>query len=188
MAIRLREFAFRDISIIRSMFIETGTYEGETLNSAYLAGFGELHSIEVHEPHYLAAQRRFAGVANVHLHLGTSPHVLPLIINPALATTFWLDAHFQGSSPREQDPGYGECPLLAELDVIRSFSWTTDPIILIDDAYMFDHRILSGFDRGQWPTMTEISQHLPAEYQVIEHDEILYCVPSEYCAPLSREG
>jgi hypothetical protein len=177
MAVRLRDFAFRGISIVRPIFIETGTYEGETLDSERRAGFGELHSIEVHEPHYWAAQRRFAGIPHVQLHLGSSPLVLPLIIDPALATTFWLDAHFQCVSACEQDPRFGECPLLAELDVIRSFRWRISPLILIDDAYMFDHRIHSGFDRRQWPTTTEISKHLPPNFQMIEHDEILYCLP-----------
>jgi hypothetical protein len=74
---------------------------------AYEAGFGELHSIGVYEPNYLAAQRRFAGIDKVPLHLGSIPRVLPSIINPALATTFWLDTHFQGSSVSEQDRKFG---------------------------------------------------------------------------------
>jgi hypothetical protein len=44
---------------------------------------------------------------------------------------------------------------------------------------MFDDRIFSGFDRRQWPTMLEISEHLPAGYEMVEHNEILYCVPRE---------
>lgn len=177
MAVHLKEFEFCGASIVRPMFIETGTYEGDTLDSACKAGFSELHSIEVHEPHYLAARQRFAQAARVHLHLGTSPVILPQIIDPAIATTFWLDAHFRGASPCEQDLQYGECPLLAELDVIRSFAWTTSPLILIDDAYMFDHRIRNGFDSRQWPARQELFDHLPSNYEMIEHDEILYCVP-----------
>jgi len=112
----------------------------------------------------------------VHVHLGSSPEILPKIIDPQVPTTFWLDAHYQGSSPIEQDPVYGECPLLAELEVIFSYGWS--PIVLIDDAYMFDERIHAGFDRSHWPSMEAIRSALPPHYELDESEEILYCLDS----------
>lgn len=174
MAVRLHEFVHRGQSIVRPVFIETGTYRGDTLANAFAAGFRTLHSIEVCETNYQLATARFEGQANVHLHLGSSPEVLPRIIDPEIATTFWLDAHFQGSSRAELDPDYGECPLLVELRVLFSYDWS--PIILIDDAYMFDQRIPGGFDRSQWPSLEDIRAALPGRYKISEQDEILYCL------------
>ncbi|MEX0675916.1 MAG: hypothetical protein WD063_02495 [Pirellulales bacterium] len=174
MAVRLREFAFRGQSVVRPVFIETGTYQGETLANALAAGFEELHSIEVCASNYELAKARFTDHAQVHLHFGSSPEILPRIIDPAIPTTFWLDAHYQGSSRAEQDPAYGECPLLAELGIIFSHDWS--PIVLIDDAYMFDERMRGGFQRSQWPSVEQIRAALPLAYELSEEDEILVCV------------
>jgi hypothetical protein len=140
-------------------------------------GFLTLHSIEVCEANFLAARAKFSGLPNVHLHYGSSPDVLPAIIDPKLPTTFWLDAHYQGGDRREQDKKYGECPLLAELRVIFSYDWS--PIVLIDDAHMFDHLIPPGFNRDHWPTVAQIRDALPASYRLQEHNGILYCTPGK---------
>jgi len=171
MAVRLHDFVHRGQSIVRPVFIETGTYHGDTLANAIAAGFRTLHSVEVCETNYELARARFKGQANVYLHFGSSPVVLPRVIDPEIATTFWLDAHFQGSGRLELDSVYGECPLLAELRVIFSYDWS--PIVLIDDAYMFDQRIPGGFDRLQWPSIEEIRAELPCQYELSESDGIL---------------
>ena len=132
MAVRLKEFTYNGQSIVGDPFIETGTFQGETLENARIAGFKVLHSIEVFEPNFTAALQKFVDWPQVQLHLGSSPDVLPTIINPELTTTFWLDAHFQGGDVRECDPVYGECPLLAELEAIFAIQWAIMPLILID--------------------------------------------------------
>lgn len=176
MAERLRAFTFRGRLIVRPVFIETGTFRGETLANAMFAGFGTLHSIEVCEANYQIVKAQFRQYHNVHLHLGSSPEVLPRIIDDQIPTTFWLDAHYQGLSRAEQDEAYGECPLLAELDVIFGYQWS--PVVLIDDAHMFDHRFPPGFDRVQWPSRQQIRDAVPSHYNVVEEDGVLYCIDS----------
>lgn len=174
MAVRLIDFTFEGVSLLRPVFIETGTYLGDSLESAWRAGFNLLHSIEINADNHRRAVERFAGRPNVHLHLGSSPDILGDIIDPSMPTTLWLDAHYQGRDRREQDARRGECPLLEELRVVFSFDWS--PIVLIDDARMFDHRRPPGFESSDWPSLAAIRQAVPERFTIKEHDGVLYCL------------
>lgn len=175
----LRNFRYDNKSIVTDVFVETGTYRGETVENALQAGFPLVHSIEVFQPNYDIAKERLKDRPNVNLYLGSSPKILKTILDRSLPTTFWLDAHYQGHSTEEQDPAYGQCPTLAELDVIFSESWKVLPIILIDDAFMFDGSVLPDyFDVKQWPTMAEIKSHFPDGYDIKINDQIIYCIPN----------
>lgn len=94
----LVDFQFRGRSLVTDVFIETGTFRGDSLMNAVAAGFRQLDSIECCERLYQAARRRFADYAHVSLHLGSSGGILPKITDPELATTFWLDAHSVSST------------------------------------------------------------------------------------------
>jgi len=76
------------------VFVETGTYNGDMLDSL-MPVFTELHSIELSRPLHDAALLRFAGFSKVHLYHGDSAETLHGLVHslkqaPAL---FWLDAH-----------------------------------------------------------------------------------------------
>jgi hypothetical protein len=164
MGVRLTDFSFNHRSIVRSVFIETGTYQGETLDIARQAGFEQLYSIEFVLEYYIAACKKFITYENVSCRYGSSPEELPKIIDPKMPTTFWLDAHYQSNSIYEQDPKYGQCPLIAELKAIFAQPWEVSPIILIDDAHMFLKSVPTNFDQSQWPTLSDIQSILPKEY------------------------
>ncbi len=159
---------------IRQLFVETGTAEGNTLAHASLR-FEHCVSIEQNEKLYQAAVERFKNKTNVRLYHGHSPHILCKILDPAVPTTFWLDAHYSAQGITLMQ-GYGECPLLDELHVITALKWDTPPIIMIDDAFMFDDTVNCPgsrypfwtsnesdhivYHRAQWPRVEQIDEVL----------------------------
>lgn len=157
------------------LFIETGTAEGNSLAFASLH-FTNCVSIEQNEQLYLAACERFKSKTNVKLYRGHSPHVLRVILNPKIPTTFWLDAHYSAQGNTLM-PGRSECPLMEELDEIMKVEWEIPPIIMIDDAFMYDDSVPHPgstnpfwfsnesdhivYHRSQWPRVEEIDAALP---------------------------
>ncbi len=121
--------SFKELFGIHS-FIETGTYAGNTTAEASKI-FKEVHSIEIWEPLYRAAQRRFALSSNVTLYLGdTTTRLKEMIENSSPKRLYWLDAHCSGGGTGGV-PGFS--PILDELDQILSCKGEMDSIILIDD-------------------------------------------------------
>ncbi len=177
-----RGLHFGVYKLVRDVFIETGTFRGDTLMSAVAAGFRQLYSMECCERLYRAACRRFANCPHVRLHLGSSPDILPKIMDPALATTFWLDARYQGYDRDEFDLAVGECPLLLELAAIRAVPWKTPPVIVIDDAAIFRHgfdhlgELGMRFDPCQWPSIEQVRQALPAGYEKKKGSGLFTCL------------
>jgi hypothetical protein len=115
------------------VLVETGTYWGDMVD-AMRAHFDEVHSIELYEPLFERAQRRFRSTKNVYLYLGDSsvrlPDVLRTLDRRAL---FWLDGHYSGDGTAKADT---ECPVVAELEAIAAHA-RNDHCILIDDAHLF---------------------------------------------------
>lgn len=155
--------------VLREQFVETGTAEGNTLAYASLK-FPRCISIEQNEDLYLAAVGRFKYKSNVRIYQGHSPFILGKVLNPAIPTTFWLDAHYHANANTLET--HGECPLLDELSVIVKLNWQVPPIILIDDAFMFDDTVPAPdtdecfwtsnktdhvvYHKNQWPRVEEI--------------------------------
>lgn len=121
-------------SAISEILIETGSHEGEGIESALVWGFKTVISVEIQGKYHFHCQERFkdqVGLGSVILLLGDSVENLPVMINIAdsFRATFWLDAHMA--------PGERNCPVLDELEQIRRFSQRKDHNILIDDYYDF---------------------------------------------------
>jgi hypothetical protein len=137
--------------------VETGTYRGDTVQ-AMLKYFDELHSIELDEDLFKAAQRRFEDEERVHLYLGDSGQILSEVI--ALATKpclFWLDGHWSGAATAR---GEQVTPVLDELEAI--LFGTKKGTILIDDARSFT-------GRDGYPSLREVigkASNLNAEWMV----------------------
>lgn len=168
---------------LTDVFIETGTNRGDSLAVAIGTGYPLCMSVEFVENLYLFAKERFEMEPRAKLFHGSSPAMLPLMIDPLKTTTFWLDAHYCGTDQGMQDPRYGECPLLAELEAITSVPWQHSPIICIDDAFIFRdiHWERSGsvfepsiFTRSHWPRMADIEEILSG-YAIHEESYVLFC-------------
>jgi len=124
----------KDISI----FIETGTADGNGLQSALNADFKKLYSIELSPSLYENCKNRFANNKNVSLICGSSSNELPKILkkikNPFL---LWLDAHTSGGQYiGELMHNY----LPIELNSIIPYkSMFKNSVIMIDDMGYYLH-------------------------------------------------
>lgn len=106
----------KNFSRPRSIWVESGTYRGET--ARYLARIGKkVHTIEPSPE--LFAQAKLADLgSNVVLHQGLSEDVMPSVVEGLSGhVAFWLDGHF---SAGETWQGPVDTPILVELSAIAS--------------------------------------------------------------------
>lgn len=127
------------------VFIETGTYLGDTIYVALQAGFQKIYSIELNPEFYYPAIDRFKINHNVNILYGDSVDMLPELLEKIgdVPITFWLDAHASGPVPGGK---YGGSPILNELKVIARCCEAT-PTIFIDDRRLFGS--------GEWDGVKE---------------------------------
>jgi hypothetical protein len=115
------------------LFIETGTFKGDTLAAMAQAGLRGI-SIELSEELFARAQQRFAGREGIDLRQGDSGEVLPPLVagltEPAL---FWLDGHYSEGPTAH---GTLASPISAEVQSILD-SPVKGHVVLIDDAHEF---------------------------------------------------
>jgi hypothetical protein len=127
---------------LNPIFFETGTSRGGGVQSALLAGFQKIISIEINEELHRYCQDKFAkeiAEGRVELFLGDTQNLLPEILKSiSQPITFWLDAHNDGDGLN----GEKNCPLYEELDVIarhpiKNHTVTIDDIRLVrnNDAW-----------------------------------------------------
>jgi len=139
-----------------SIFVETGTYRGDTL-ARVRPLVNRAISIELDPTLAKAAQRRFKRWPNVEIRIGDSALVLAEVVagltQPSL---FWLDGHYSGGVTANS----GESPVMKELSSILLSSG--EHTVLIDDARLFD-----GTDG--YPTIGEITA------MISSHDSRLTC-------------
>ncbi|GHB90012.1 SGNH/GDSL hydrolase family protein [Cerasicoccus arenae] len=142
------------------IFIETGTYLGDTL-AALEDAFAQLHSIELSPQLYQDAKRRFKDTPQIMLHQGNSgdvlPHLLESLNEPCL---FWLDGHASGHDTAQPDE---LTPILRELKAIVAHP-VKKHCILIDDAREF------GRGKG-YPALKRVSAIVEGVYSGWEVSE-----------------
>jgi len=156
-----------------STLIETGTWHGDMVASQK-DNFTRIISIELGESLYKKAVERFAKDSNVHLYLGDSSKILPIILeNIKEPAIFWLDGHWsEGDTAR----GSKDTPIVAELKAImlHGLAYDLPHIILIDDARYFD-------GVGDYPTISNLVSLITAidcRYQINIEADIIRCVRS----------
>lgn len=125
----LSQYATGDI------FVETGTYLGDTVKLALKCGFKTVHSVELNDKLYEEAVEMFKDNPNVKIWHGDSVDRLKDILaeignQPA---TFWLDAHASGHLVGGKSGG---SPVLDELNLIME-SENKDHTIFVDDIRLF---------------------------------------------------
>jgi hypothetical protein len=173
--IELLSFILRKISV--NIFIETGTYLGNTVDSVNHL-FEKIISIELSEKYYQEAKKRFSDQSHIQIFQGDSSIVIShldqeigFIKQPIV---FWLDAHWcesQGTAGQQS-----QCPLLTELVAIGKLH--PHSFILIDDARYFLAAPNKPNEFSQWPYFDIVLSHLRLLSDVHEvmvfNDVIIY--------------
>jgi hypothetical protein len=159
------------------VFVETGTYEGASINTA-LAYFDELHTIEASNELFARAAARFEDSPAVHVHHGSSAEVLSRLSGRLRRSSvlYWLDAHFCGHGSAG---GELQCPLLSELEAIGSLGVRS--VILIDDARLFMAPPPPPLIAEHWPSFSEVLARLsklnPGHELIVIDDVIVFFPP-----------
>jgi len=195
--------------LLRDVFIETGTGSCTTLMNA-AQHFPLCMSIEQNADCYWQAVERLHFVRNIHLYHGDSAEVLQRVLSTRLrivdggrleelkpiqeSVTFWLDAHYMGNDA-SYCPAGGQCPLEREIEVIVRQNWNIKPIVVIDDANMFDDSVPhlgcpnnkgfwfcddSGHEkmkRREWPRIEIIDELLPGWKRKMRSPDIIQYDP-----------
>ena len=79
---------------VNPIFVETGTYKGDSVQEALDVGFKKVYTIELDDGRYEKCVKRFANNPNVHLYHGDTLEILPKVLELVdERATFWLDAH-----------------------------------------------------------------------------------------------
>jgi len=116
------------------IFIETGTYLGQTVELVKALPWNEIHSIELNEEMANAAKEMFKDDDRVKIWQGDSSDILQQIVrNLDEPATFWLDAHASGPIHGGRSGG---SPVLDELNIILGGK-RKDHTIFIDDKRLF---------------------------------------------------
>lgn len=144
-----------------NIFIETGTYSGETtLNAAPF--FRNVHTIELSQTLYEKAKEKLESSDNVIVYNGHSSELFESIIPQCKGTIlFWLDAHYSGGntaySNSNPDNASAVTAIREELKAIAQ-NGLTDCVILIDDMRGFGSTINDVEFLGCWayPSIQEV--------------------------------
>lgn len=120
---------------VTDTFVETGSYDGRTIEQALHVGFKEVRSIEIAPEYHAKCLERFKDDERVKLYLGDSELLLPtMLADISKPATIWLDAHIQ-----EGYHGTHHAPLLYELYKINQHV-VHEHIIMIDDFRLLGTR------------------------------------------------
>jgi len=158
-----------------SIFVETGTFEGETVNKV-ISLFEEVHTVELSEEYYLKSSKRFQEQNSVKVYYDSSELLLKKLcfLLRDKSVLYWLDAHW---CIADSTAGYhSQCPLLQELDAIQVLN--AQSVILIDDARLFLCPPPRPHEISQWPDFNAVVQKLfslsSAHEIMVVNDVIIY--------------
>lgn len=169
------------------IFVETGTYEGDTVALAR-AYFATVLSLEDDVTLAQAAAARFAADAQVTVIQGCSA-VRLAELQPQLQARrvlYWLDAHWcaGANGTTAAAPPAAPCPLLDELRAIRQLH--PESVILIDDARLLIAPPVAPHPVAGWPRFHAILaalQQLSPEHRLLICNDVLIFYP-----PALEEG
>lgn len=118
---------------ISPVFVETGSYDGRTIQQALDVGFERVISVEIDHDMIQICRERFQLDPRVEIWEGDSIDKLwDMIKDLNEPITYWLDAHLQ-----EGVSGRVKVPLIEELNIISQHPLIQDSIIMVDDRRLF---------------------------------------------------
>lgn len=159
-------------------FIETGTFNGDTIDSLRL-DFKTLDTVELSTELHAAALKRFSNDPSISCHLGDSPLLVKGILNkyPSEPVLVWLDAHWcAGDNTAGED---SQCPLLDEIKAVGLLH--EQSILWIDDARYFTAPPPAPLIQKGWPTFQEVLDVLSlahgGTHELIIADDTILLLP-----------
>ncbi len=148
---QLLKFLCQHIKI--EFFVETGTFEGDTVEIAQKY-CKKIYSAELSPDYFQRAKKRYAKNSNVHIMQGDSAQILkglqPVLGNDTIA--YWLDAHWCMADNTAGE--LSQCPLLNEIEAIGTLN--ENSIVMIDDARLFLAPPLAPHEISCWPSLSAV--------------------------------
>jgi hypothetical protein len=119
------------------VFVESGTFHGEAVQTALDVGFHLVFSVEISYDLFVENKKKFAGQEKVQLYWGDSVNWLPTMINVIRRPiTFWLNARgMERDNLHGWEHGEHTLPLMVELDIIKKHP-IKNHIIMINRAHL----------------------------------------------------
>ena len=156
---------YLDKHAVGDVFVETGTYMGDTVRLALDYGFQEIHTIELNDELYAAAVEMFKDEHRVKIWHGDSYRLMPEIVDligdrPA---TFWLDAHASGPLPGGETGG---SPVVTEIQAIAKSPFKGHTIF-IDDKRLFGS---AEWSHVSYNDALDALRQVNQNYQIILYD------------------
>ena len=155
------------------VFVEGGTYKGDTAKNMSCK-FETVYTIEKSNVMFNIAKDNLKDISNVNMIKGDSREHLQNILENNDNILFWLDSHWSGGETYGEED---ECPLIDELEIILKYDKSY--AILIDDARLFLAPPPYPHDYTNWPTLTNIIQVLPKDWELIEFEDVIYIFPEK---------
>lgn len=157
------------------IFIETGTYLGETTNSLSKY-FEKIYTFEISKELTVMAKKRFKKQSHIEVINEDSGEGLPKLLQKIdKKTIFWLDGHFSEGAIYSKKNDLNT-PIIKEMIAIfESKIKNLNNIILIDDAFEFDGT------RG-YPTLEELKKIIYTyknNYNIYIKYNIIFICPTE---------
>lgn len=140
---------------LECVFVETGTYEGHTVDEVLKLGLNEIRTIEASEYYYNLCKSKYENNDRVKLYYGSSRyHLYDMCKDIDSHIIFWLDAHYSGGCCFiEHGNERPWCPLYEELEQIKKLE-KNNHTIMIDDIR------LVGSDNELDVTLDEITKRI----------------------------
>jgi hypothetical protein len=153
-------------SIADAIWVETGTYLGETTNFLSKISTKNVYSIEP-EPRLFAFAKKRLRKQNIQLIFGTSQEVFETLLSGVSeSVNFWLDGHNSGDITFNSED---VTPIIYELQVISKYSKNFGKLaVFIDDVRGFPIKE----SNSKYPTLDYLvnwARELNLDWK-IEHD------------------
>jgi hypothetical protein len=162
---------FKNYSDRAKIFIETGTFSGGGIQCALDSGFEKVYSCDINGEYVENARTRYANKNVVVEHLESQLFLPKVMSELNERAVIFLDAHSMPYDMYDGHRGFGEdtvreglgpCPLINELEIIKTHS-IKNHIILIDDFQCFDTWMFEGL---QFDDVNDFVLTINSKYKV----------------------
>ncbi len=179
------------LNFVNDVFVETGTFEGDTvykIANNEICKPSKILSLELSDVFFARCKKRFENKSNIFIHKANSEYDLYNKIKDIdTKITFWLDSHWSGT-PDVGCDYVTICPVLEELDQIKRHSIDSHTI-MIDDIRLMNNsdNKYNGFSVTLNQILSkiyEINPNYTIRYfndQIAKNDVLVACIDEKQC-------